>query len=437
MTHTSLFKNTAIALCLVAAMTACKPKQQQPQGGLPVVSVIEVSPETVKLNTVLTGRLESSRTAEVRARVQGVVLKRLFEEGSEVKKGQALFMIDDAPYRATKASAQAVFDKARADMNRMKPLMEAGAISRQEWDTIVQAYQVAKANLETAKINLEYAHVTAPISGRIGRAEVSEGALVSPTAATLMATIHQDNPVYVNFTQSADEVMKMRRDIATGKITAIDGEIPVRVFLNDGTEYEHAGKLLFTDPTVNATTGQVSLRAAIPNPDKVLFPGLFVSVEISNTEIPNAIVLPQQAVTRGQTDIVMIANADGTYAPRPVVISAQQGNNWIITGGLNQGDKVIIDGMAIVQMTGAKQVQTQPWGVDTPPAGMPPQGQGGQAGQPENANPQQQGQPENNPQAQGQPENSSENANPAEQGQPENKGQPETQASANQPAQKQ
>ncbi|MBR7002306.1 MAG: efflux RND transporter periplasmic adaptor subunit [Neisseriaceae bacterium] len=407
MTHIRFLKYTAIALATVAALSACKPKQQQPQGQAPVVSVIAVQPETVKLNTALTGRLEASRTAEVRARVQGVVLERLFEEGSQVKQGQPLFLIDDAPYRAAKASAQAVFDKARADMNRMKPLMEAGAISRQEWDAIVQGYQVAKSNLETANINFSYAHVTAPISGRIGRAEVSEGALVSPNAATLMATIHQDNPLYINFTQSADEVMKMRRDIASGKITAIDGEIPVRVFFNDGTEYEHTGKLLFTDPTVNATTGQVSLRAVIPNPDNILFAGLFVSVEIANTEIPNAIVLPQQAVTRGQTDVVMIVNKDGSYAPRPVVVSGQQGNNWIITGGLNQGDKVIIDGMAIVQMMGAKQVQTKPWGVD-----MPPQGQGGQAGQPEN-----QGQPENaNPQQQGQPENNSE---PANQGQPE------------------
>ncbi|MBO7380949.1 MAG: efflux RND transporter periplasmic adaptor subunit [Neisseriaceae bacterium] len=430
MTHIRLLKYTAIALATVAALTACKPKQQQPQGQAPVVSVIEAKPETVKLNTALTGRLEASRVAEVRARVQGVVLKRLFEEGSQVKQGQPLFLIDDAPYRAAKASAQAVFDKARADMNRMKPLMEAGAISRQEWDAIVQGYQVAKSNLETANINFSYAHVTAPISGRIGRAEVSEGALVSPNAATLMATIHQDNPLYINFTQSADEVMKMRRDIASGKITAIDGEIPVRVFFNDGTEYGHTGKLLFTDPTVNATTGQVSLRAVIPNPDNILFAGLFVSVEIANTEIPNAIVLPQQAVTRGQTDVVMIVNKDGSYAPRPVVVSGQQGNNWIITGGLNQGDKVIIDGMAVVQMTGAKQVKTKPWGVDMPPAGMPPQGQAGQGGQA--------GQPENNPQEQGQPENSSEQA---QQGQPEtensseqaHQGQPEQSENTEQP----
>ena len=414
MAHTSIFKHTVIALSMVLALTACKPKQQQQQGGLPVVSVVAVQPETVKLDTVLTGRLEASRTAEVRARVQGVVLKRLFEEGSMVKKGQALFTIDDAPYRAAKASAQAVFDKARADMNRMQPLMEAGAISRQEWDAIVQGYQVAKSNLETANINFNYAHVTAPISGRIGRANVSEGELVSPNAATLMATIHQDDPLYVNFTQSADEVMKMRRDIAAGNIQSIDGEIPVSVFFNDGSEYDLKGTLLFTDPTVNATTGQVSLRASIPNPNKILFPGLFVSVHIANTEIPNAILLPQQAVTRGQTDTVMIVKADGTYEPRPVVLAGQQNQNWIITNGLNAGDQVIIDGMAVVHMTGSPKVQTKPWGVDMPPAGMP-QGQGGQAGQGE-----QQGQPENaNPSKQGQPEKTENQSEQPQQGQPE------------------
>lgn len=415
MTRTTFFRNTVLTLAMVAAMTACKPKQQQQQGGLPVVSVVAVQPETVKLDTVLTGRLEASRTAEVRARVQGVVLKRLFEEGSMVKKGQALFTIDDAPYRAAKASAQAVFDKARADMNRMKPLMEAGAISRQEWDAIVQGYQVAKSNLETANINFNYAHVTAPISGRIGRANVSEGELVSPNAATLMATIHQDDPLYVNFTQSADEVMKMRRDIAAGNIQSIDGEIPVSVFFNDGSEYDLKGKLLFTDPTVNATTGQVSLRASIPNPNKILFPGLFVSVHIANTEIPNAILLPQQAVTRGQTDTVMIVKADGTYAPRPVVLAGQQNQQWIITGGLNAGDQVIIDGMAVVQMTGSPKVQTKPWGVDMPPQGMP-QGQGGQAGQGE-----QQGQPEsaNSAEQAGQPEQSENQSEQPPKGQPE------------------
>ena len=422
MTRTTFFRNTVLTLAMVAAMTACKPKQQQQQGGLPVVSVIAVQPETVKLDTVFTGRLEASRTAEVRARVQGVVLKRLFEEGSMVKKGQALFTIDDAPYRAAKASAQAVFDKARADMNRMKPLMEAGAISRQEWDAIVQGYQVAKSNLETANINFNYAHVTAPISGRIGRANVSEGELVSPNAATLMATIHQDDPLYINFTQSADEVMKMRKDIAAGKISAIDGEVPVSVFFNDGTEYEHTGKLLFTDPTVNATTGQVSLRASIPNPDKILFPGLFVSVRIANTEMPNAILIPQQAVTRGQVDTVMIVKADGTYEPRPVVVAGQQNNHWIVTSGLNAGDQVIVDGMAVVQMTGSPKVQTKPWGVDMPPQGMP-QGQGGQApqqGQPENANPAEQGQPENaNPSEQGQPEKTENQSEQPQKGQPE------------------
>ncbi|MBO7381030.1 MAG: efflux RND transporter periplasmic adaptor subunit [Neisseriaceae bacterium] len=421
----SVFMRTTLTLLASAVLLACSPKAEQQQGALPVVSVISATPQTVTVENSLSGRLESSRTAEVRARVPGVLLKRLFEEGSMVKAGQPLFTIDDSPYRATAASAKATFTKASADLSRLRPLMEAGAISKQEWDAAVQAYEVAKANRDTANINLGYAHVKAPISGRISRAEVTEGALVGQNGATLLATIHQDNPLYVNFTQSADEMMKMRRAIADGSMKSVQGAIPVTVFLNDGTEYEHKGKLLFTDPTVNPTTGQVSLRAIIPNDEGVLFPGLFVSVHIATAEIPNAVLLPQQAVTRGQTDLVMIANPDGTYAPRPVVVSGQQGNNWIITGGLNQGDQVIIDGMAVVQRTGAKKVQTKPWGVDMPPAGMPPQGQGGQAGQPENANPQQ-GQPENSSEQQGQPENN-----------PQAQRQPETQASANQPAQKQ
>ena len=429
----SVFMRTTLTLLASAVLLACSPKAEQQQGALPVVSVISATPQTVTVENSLSGRLESSRTAEVRARVPGVLLKRLFEEGSMVKAGQPLFTIDDSPYRATAASAKATFTKASADLSRLRPLMEAGAISKQEWDAAVQAYEVAKANRDTANINLGYAHVKAPISGRISRAEVTEGALVGQNGATLLATIHQDNPLYVNFTQSADEMMKMRRAIADGSMKSVQGAIPVTVFLNDGTEYEHKGKLLFTDPTVNPTTGQVSLRAIIPNDEGVLFPGLFVSVHISTAEIPNAILLPQQAVTRGQVDTVMIVKADGTYEPRPVVVAGQQNNHWIVTSGLNAGDQVIVDGMAVVQMMGAKQVQTKPWGVDTPPAGMPPQGQGGQApqqgqpennseqaGQPENANPSKQGQPENNPQApQGQPEKTENQSEQPQKGQPE------------------
>ena len=416
----SVFMRTTLTLLASAVLLACSPKAEQQQGALPVVSVISATPQTVTVENSLSGRLESSRTAEVRARVPGVLLKRLFEEGSMVKAGQPLFTIDDSPYRATAASAKATFTKASADLSRLRPLMEAGAISKQEWDAAVQAYEVAKANRDTANINLGYAHVKAPISGRISRAEVTEGALVGQNGATLLATIHQDNPLYVNFTQSADEMMKMRRAIADGSMKSVQGAIPVTVFLNDGTEYEHKGKLLFTDPTVNPTTGQVSLRAIIPNDEGVLFPGLFVSVHIATAEIPNAILLPQQAVTRGQADTVMIVKADGTYEPRPVVVAGQQNNHWIVTSGLNAGDQVIVDGMAVVQMTGSPKVQTKPWGVDMPPAGAMPQGQGDQA--------QQQGQPENNSEA-GQPEN----ANPAEQGQPEKTRNQSEQPQAGQP----
>ena len=356
-----IFKHTAAALLLATALSSCSSQENQQQGQVPVVSVVEVQPQTVSVEKVLTGRLEASRIAEVRARVAGVLVKRLFEEGSMVKEGQALFTIDDSPYRAAALSAKANFTKAQADMARLKPLMEAGAISRQEWDAAVQAYQVTKAARDTANINLGYAHVTAPISGRIGRAEVTEGALVGQGTATLLATIQQDNPLYINFTQSADEMMKMRRAIAEGSMTSVDGEVPVTISFNDGTIYEEQGYLLFTDPTVDEATGQVSLRASIPNPDGVLFPGLFVNVHIATTEIPNAVLVPQQAVTMGAQNTVMVANADGSFEPRVVQVAGDYHGNRVLTGGLKAGDKVIVDGISVVQLTGAQKVQTRPW----------------------------------------------------------------------------
>ncbi len=362
-THIHSFPARIGVLLLVAILAACSSENKQgKQAPEPTVSVVTAQAQTVALETVLTGRLEASRKAEVRARVPGVLQKRLFEEGAQVKAGQALFVIDDAPYRAAQLSAQANFNKARADMGRMRPLMEAGAISKQEWDAIVQLYQVSKAGLETANINLGYAHVTAPISGRIGRAEVTEGALVGQGSPTLLATIQQNEPMYINMTQAADAVMKMRAALAAGQVQGTGDTVPVTISFEDGSRYPLPGKLLFTDPTVDEATGQVSLRAEIPNPDGVLFPGLFVKVHIAQTEIPNAFLIPQQAVTRsGQGDTVMIANADGSYVPRPVTITGEKEQQWIVTSGLKAGDKVIVDGLMIAQMTQAKKVKTREW----------------------------------------------------------------------------
>ncbi|MDO5686588.1 MAG: efflux RND transporter periplasmic adaptor subunit [Neisseria sp.] len=355
-------RKTLSVLLLTALLAACSPKQEGGAPPPPTVSVITANPQSIALETTLTGRLEASRKAEIRARVPGVLQKRLFTEGSEVKAGQALFTIDDAPYRAARMTAQANFAKAKADMGRMKPLMEAGAISKQEWDAIVQMYQVSKANLDTADINMGYAHVTAPISGRIGRAIEPEGALVGQGVPTLLAVIQQNDPMYINLTQSAGEVMKMRQALAVGQLQGAGDEVAVTISFEDGSTYPLEGKLLFTDPTVNESTGQVSLRAEIPNPDGILFPGLFVKVHITQAEVPNAVAVPQQAVTRStQGDTVMVANADGTFAPRPITIGGEKGQSWIVTGGLQAGDQVIVDGMSVVQITGAQKVQTRPW----------------------------------------------------------------------------
>lgn len=363
-THIQTFSARAIVLLLLATtLTACSSEDKQAkQAPEPIVSVITVRPQVVAMETALIGRLEASRKAEIRARVPGVLQKHLFVEGSEVKSGQALFTIDDGPYRAALMTARANFTKAKADMNRMRPLMEAGAISKQEWDAIVQLYQVSQANLDTANINMGYAHVTAPISGRIGRAIEPEGALVGQGAPTLLAVIQQTDPLYINLTQSADEVMKMRAALAAGELQGAGDQINVTISFKSGEVYPLSGKLLFIDPTVSETTGQVSLRAEVPNPDGVLFPGLFVKVHFAQTEVPNAVLIPQEAVTRGaQGDSVVMLNADGTYGPRAVNISGEQDNQWIISSGLKAGEQVIVDGLMTAQMMQAKKLKGREW----------------------------------------------------------------------------
>ena len=288
-------------LPLAAILVACGAKDGAPgaggaagaPGGPPpaTVGVVTVANQAVALQTELPGRVSPVRVAQVRARVNGVVLQRLFREGSEVKAGQVLYQIDAAPYRATLESAQAALAKAQvnvtqasAQVERNKPLVEAKAISQQEFTTLVTTQKQAEADVATAKaavqsarINLEYATVTAPISGRIGQSLVTEGALVSAAEATQMAVIQQTGTVYVNFTQSTTDVLRLRKAIASKQLrSAGDGSVPVRVVLEDGSELPRAGKLLFTDLTVDATSGQITLRAEVPNPDGLLLPGQYV-----------------------------------------------------------------------------------------------------------------------------------------------------------------
>lgn len=347
-------------------------------GGAPPpaeVGVVTVKTGDVSLVTELPGRLEASRVAQVRARAAGIVQKRLFAEGSTVRAGQALFQIDASPYQATLASAQASVARAEANLmqasaqaERFKPLIEAKAISQQEFVNAQAAQKlaeadvaVARAAVQTARINLGYAAITAPISGRIGRALVTEGALVGQGEATPMAVIQQTDPVYVNFTQSASEVMKLRSALESGQLRRAGAQAAsVRVLLEDGTEYAKPGKLLFSDLTVDATSGQITLRAEVPNPAGTLLPGLFVRVRLEQAQASNAITLPQQAVTRSpQGDSVMVVDADGKVAPRTVTVGTQQRGQWVVLDGLQNGDQVMVDGFQ--KLRGGAPVKPVPW----------------------------------------------------------------------------
>jgi membrane fusion protein (multidrug efflux system) len=386
----STLSMTRIAICTVAALaalTACGPKDAAAPGGPggnrppPEVGVIVTKFEPVALQTELPGRVEPVRVAQVRARVNGVVLKRLFQEGSEVKQGQVLFQIDPAPYQAALNSARANLGKSEANLNqaaaqaaRYKPLVEANAVSKQEYVNVVATQKQAeadvaaqKAALQIAQINSGYANVAAPIGGRIGRALVTEGALVSATEATQLALIQQTSTVYLNITQSATELQRLRKN-AGGKVRGADSALPVTVIMEDGSELPRKGKLLFSDVTVDPTSGQVALRAEVPNQDGLLLPGQYVRVRLSQAELPAAIVVPQQAVTRGtQGDTVVVVGADGKPAPRPIKIGSQQGSSWVVLDGLKPGEQVVVDGFQKMMVPGAP-VKAVPWSPPAAPA---------------------------------------------------------------------
>jgi membrane fusion protein (multidrug efflux system) len=339
----------------------------------PEVGVITTQYEPVALLTELPARAEPVRTAQVRARVDGVVLKRLFTEGSVVKQGQSLFQIDPAPYQARLAAAQADVGSAQATLNqataqaeRYKPLVEANAISKQEYTNAVAAQKqaeaalaAARAQVRIAQINTSYANVYAPISGRIGRALVTEGALVSAAQATELALIQQTDTMYLNITQSASELQRLRKQAGNNA-----NDASVSVILDDGTELANKGRLQFSDITVDPSTGQVTLRATVPNPNNALLPGQYVRVRLAQAEIPNGIVVPQQAVTRGgpQGDTLMVVGADNKPAQRTVKIGSQQGSNWVVTEGLKEGERVMVDGFQKLQMLPpGTPVKAVPW----------------------------------------------------------------------------
>ncbi|GGJ21822.1 MexX family efflux pump subunit [Pseudomonas avellanae] len=352
----------AIALLAALGLAGCEQKPQQDPAASAApkeVEAVAVKAESFTVVDELPGRIEPVRVAQVRARVAGIVLTRNFEEGADVKAGAVLFQIDPAPFKAALSKAQgdlarteATLFETQATVKRYESLVEIEAVSRQTFDTARSALQnaaaakkSAQADVETARLDLGYATVRAPISGRIGRAMVTEGALVGQGETTLLATIQQLDPVYADFTQPVADALQMRAAIQEGRLPK-GGEDALSLSV-DGTDYQSTGTLLFTDVAVDRTTGQVSLRARFANPKGVLLPGMYVRVRTPQRVDANAILVPQRAVQRssdGAARVLVIAQ-DGTAEARPVKNGAMQDSRWQITEGLKDGEQIIIGNM--------------------------------------------------------------------------------------------
>jgi membrane fusion protein (multidrug efflux system) len=376
----------AAGLLAACGQSAAPPAAAANQGPPPAqVGVVTVSRSTVGLQTELPGRTEASRVAQVRARVAGILEKKFFVEGSEVRANQALFQVDAAPYKAALASAQASLARAEANLTsaqaqaeRYQPLAEANAISKQELIAAVAAQKLAeadvasaKASIQSAQINVGYATVTTPISGRIGRALVTEGALVGQGEATQLALVQQINPMFVNFTQPVADVLRLRAAIASGALKSAGGAdaAQVRIVLDDGSVYPLPGKLLFSDLSVDPTSGQITLRAEVPNPKGVLLPGMYVRAQLQQAAVAGAMLLPQQAVQRSaQGDSVKVVGADGMVETRPVKVGSGKDGQWVVLSGLKDGEQVMVDGFQ--KMMGKAPVKPVPW----TPGGAAPAG---------------------------------------------------------------
>ena len=321
------------------------------------VTFSQVTSETVTITRDLPGRIDASKIAEIRARVAGIVLERPFVEGADIKAGDVLFQIDPAPLESARnsaaaslARAEATAQKAEHQVTRFRELIAMNAVSKQDADdaesavTIAQAdVGVAKAALATAELNLGYATVTAPISGRIGKAVVTEGALVGQGSATLLAVIQQLDPIYFDFTQTSSDVLALKRSMEKSGNAASH---KLTLLLDDGTEYEHPGKLLFSEVSVDEATGMVTLRAEFPNPGRLLLPGLFARARVIQSIQENAITVPQRAVTRvlGGAGSVMVIDESNHAQSRMIQTAEPSGDKWVVTTGLKAGERVIMEG---------------------------------------------------------------------------------------------
>lgn len=336
---------------LISACNAPDETQQQAQPA-PKVGVYTITTQAYTLTSELPGRTAAYRIAEVRPQVSGIVLQRLFKEGSEVKANQQLYQIDPAIYAATQKSAQASYLSASSLAERYKTLVADQAVSRQQYDDANAASLQAEAALEKAKIDLQYTKVLAPISGRIGRSSVSEGALVNNGQVQELAVIQQLDPIYVDVTQSANDLLRLRRELASGQLEkAGETAAQVSLKLQDGSVYPHQGTLEFSEVSVDPSTGSVTLRAVFPNPDGLLLPGMFVQASLVSGVNSQAILAPQQGVSRNPRGdaIAMVVNQDNQVELRTLKAERTSGNFWLVSEGLQDGDRIITEGLQFIQ----------------------------------------------------------------------------------------
>jgi membrane fusion protein (multidrug efflux system) len=332
----------------VAVLTGCTKKAPPPPPPPLAVKVITLTPQTVSLTTDLPGRTVPYKVAEIRPQVSGVIQKRMFVEGSDVKEGQQLYQIDPSLYQAAYNSAAATAESSRLQVERYKPLAEVNAVSKQDYDNAVAAAAQSKASADTAHINLVYTRLLSPISGRIGRSAVTEGALVTANQTTTLATVQQLDPIYVDVTQPSAVLLRLRRELAAGELVQTGGnEAEVHLMLEDGSRYKVSGKMQFAEVQVDQTTGSVTLRALFPNPDKLLLPGMFVREQIEEGRRTDALLVPQVAVTHNQRGdpTALVVNGDNKVELHTLVTERAIGDKWLVTDGVKGGDRVIVEGL--------------------------------------------------------------------------------------------